>query len=356
MQRVFLTVSTSIVSLFLAAMLAGCGSPSAKAAEGGKGGNATARPEYVVNVKVEEIVPTVMRDILVLPGETEALRDVRLAAPRAGLVEWVGVTEGDTVRPEQHIARIDLSALQAALDRARANVRLAEDQLRRRQDLYDRKVLAGEELEQAQNELTVARTVLREAQVAYSHGIVSSTLAGVVNKVYVDPGEFVAEGAPVADVVDAGTMRVNFSVPEADVRYLAQGQDVELRVDAYPEARWPGRVDFVAWKADPATRTFQVRVVADNADGRIRPGMIARAAFLRRLVEGAVAVPLFTVQDKGGERVVFIEEGGVARARTVLPGVIEGDRVQIVSGLQPGDRLIVAGQTEVEDGTKVNVR
>lgn len=312
--------------------------------------------EYVVNVLVRELVPGPMRDILVLPGETEALRDVRLAAPRGGLVEWVGVTEGDTVRAGEHIARIDLAALKAALDRARANVRLAEDQLRRRKDLFDRNVLAGEELEQSQNELTVARTVLREAQVAHDHGIVSSTLAGVVNRVYVDPGEFVAEGAPVADVVDATTMRVNFNVPEADVRYLVQGQAAEIRVDAYPEARWAGRIDFVAWKADPATRTFQVRVVADNADGRIRPGMIARAAFLRRMVEGALAVPLAIVQDKGGERIVFVEEGGVARARTVRLGIIEGDRIQVVEGLAAGDRLIVAGHTEVEDGTKVNVR
>ena len=337
--------------------LAGCGGPVEAREDGAPGGEAAPAPaEYVVNVLVEKLVPGAMRDILVLPGETEALKDVRLAAQRGGVVEWVGVTEGDTVRAGQEIARVDLAALKAALDRARANVRLAEDQLRRRQDLFARNVLAGEELEQAQNELTVARTVLREAQVAHDHGIVTSTLGGVVNKVYVDPGEFVGEGDPVVDVVDAATMRINFNVPESDVRYLAQGQPAEVGVDAWPAERWQGRIDFVAWKADPATRTFQVRVVVDNAGGKIRPGMIARASFLRRLVDNALSVPLFAVQDKGGERVVFVEEGGVARARTVRLGVIEGDRVQVVEGLAAGDRLIVAGHTEVEDGTKVNVR
>ena len=168
---------------------------------------------------------------------------------------------------------------------------------------------------------------------------------------------FVAEGAPVADVVDASTVRVNFSVPEADVRYLAKDQEVEVRVDAYPGAGWAGRIDFVAWKADPATRSFQVRAVVDNRDGRIRPGMIARAAFLRRQVENALSVPLFTVQDKGGERIVFVEENGVARARTVRLGIIEGrPGTGSLKGLSAGERLIVAGHTEVEDGTKVNVR
>ncbi|MGE4440554.1 MAG: efflux RND transporter periplasmic adaptor subunit [Desulfomicrobium sp.] len=316
----------------------------------------TGTSAHVVNVKVEEVASVAMRDVLRLPGQTQALHDVRLAAQRSGVVEWAGVTEGDVVRAGQPIARIDLAALGAALDRARANLSLAEDQARRRRDLHARGVLAKEELDQARNELTSARTRLREAEVDYDHGTVISTLDGVVNALHVDPGEFVGEGDPVADIVDAATMRVNFDVPEGDVRFLAQGQVVTVHVDAYPERRWTGKVDFVAWKADPATRTFQVRVVVDNADGHIRPGMIARGAFLRRLIEGAVTAPLFTVQDKGGERIVFVEQDGAASARTVTLGVIEGDRVQVLEGLEPGDRLIVAGHTEVEDGTRVNVR
>jgi membrane fusion protein (multidrug efflux system) len=350
--------------LCLFGLLAGCSDAPADTsgpAGDGKTGPAMeatvpARPVHVVNVVTEEIQPVTMRDILVLPGETEALHDVRLAAQRGGVVEWVGVTEGSLVRTGDHVARIDLSALGAARDRARANVRLAEDQLRRRTELHKQGVLAREELEQAQNELTSARTRLREAEVEYDHGTVSSTLDGVVNKVHVDPGEFVAEGGPVVDIVNVDTMRINFNVPEGDVRFLAEGQGVTVLVDTYPERQWTGEIDFVAWKADPATRTFQVRVVVDNADGKIRPGMIARAAFLRRLIEDAVTVPLFTVQDKGGERVVFVEQDGVAQARTVELGVIEGDRVQVLSGIKAGDRLIVAGHTEVEDGTKVNVR
>ena len=326
--------------------------PASSAAEASVPGKSV----HVVNVKVEEVASVTMRDVLVLPGQTEALHDVRLAAQRGGVVEWTGVTEGDIVRAGEPIARIDLSALGAALDRARANVDLAQDQLRRRRDLHAKGVLAKEEFDQARNELTSAQTRLREAEVDYSHGTVTSTLDGVVNKRHVDPGEFVGEGDPVVDVVNVSTMRVNFDVPEGDVRFLAQGQDVAVHVDTYPERQWSGVIDFVAWKADPATRTFQVRVVVGNGDGKIRHGMIARGAFLRRLIEGAVTAPLFTVQDKGGERVVFVEQDGVAAARTVELGVIEGDRVQVLGGLKPGDRLIVAGHTEVEDGTKVNVR
>jgi membrane fusion protein (multidrug efflux system) len=84
--------------------------------------------------------------------------------------------------------------------------------------------------------------------------------------------------------------------------------------------------------------------------------MIARVAFVRRVIAEALVAPLFALVDKGGERLVYVEEDGLAQSRTVSIGVIQGDRVQITSGLKPGDHLIVKGHTEVEDGMKVSVQ
>jgi membrane fusion protein (multidrug efflux system) len=84
--------------------------------------------------------------------------------------------------------------------------------------------------------------------------------------------------------------------------------------------------------------------------------MLARCTFDRRTIEDAIVAPLFAIQDKGGERVVYIVEDGVAKARVIEPGVVTGYEVQIVSGLEPGDQLIISGQTEVEEGTQVVVQ
>jgi membrane fusion protein (multidrug efflux system) len=127
-------------------------------------------------------------------------------------------------------------------------------------------------------------------------------------------------------------------------------------VDAFLDRELPGIIDFVAYKADPATKTFHVKVIVDNASHDIRPGMIARVAFLRRVIPDALAAPIFSIVDKGGERILFVEKDGVVQARTISIGAIEGDKVQITKGLQPGDHLIVTGQTEVEEGMKVQVQ
>jgi membrane fusion protein (multidrug efflux system) len=127
-------------------------------------------------------------------------------------------------------------------------------------------------------------------------------------------------------------MRINVNVPELDVRYLKVWQNARVTVDAYPGDHWDGLVDFVAFKADPATKTFKARVVVDNETGRIRPGMIAHVKFLRRLVPDALAVPLFSILDKGGERILFVEKDGIAHARTATVGVVDHDKVQIARG------------------------
>lgn len=318
--------------------------------------NVPAAKEYVVNVKVETLTPAAMTDKIMLPGETEAMFDVSLAAEQDGLIEWVGVTEGDSVKANGQIVRIDLEVLKAARDRAEANLTMKKHQLKRRRKLYEGNVLSREELEQAETEFTVAETNLREAEVKYEHGIVVSPVAGVVNAVNVDPGEYVSKGSAIANIVNVDQIKITFNVPEMDVRFLSKGQTAPVLFDAYPNEKWSGVVDFVAWKADPATRTFPVRIIVKNADGRIRPGMIARASFVRRDLSDIVSVPLFSVIDKGGERIAFVEKDGVAEARTVTLGVIDGDRVQILAGLNVGENLIVAGQREVEDGVKVDVR
>lgn len=313
----------------------------------------TEQEAKAVDVSVVSVVPTPIRDILVLPGQTEAWQDVRLASDTDGVVEWIGVDEGGEVRKDQLLAKVDVSALKAGLERAEASFALADDVYQRRQLLYERKVIAKEELDRSLTERTVALNILRQGRVEYERGFVRSPIEGVVNLLHVDEGEYVARGAPVADLVNVKKIKITVNVPELDVRYLLPGDKARITVDAFPEEQFDGIIHFVAYKADPATKTFQVEVVIDNPERRIRPGMIARVSFLRRVIPGALVAPLYAVLDKGGERVVFIVKDGVAHSRTVSIGVIEGERVQITSGLSIGDQLIIKGHTEVEDGTPV---
>lgn len=310
----------------------------------------------VIPVSIIDVKPAPMRDVILLPGTTEAWQDVQVSADTAGRIEWVGPREGERVNKGDLLVKIDVSALKAALDHAEAQFKLAEDLYQRRRRLFERKIIAKEELDQSETQRTLAATDYEQIKVKYEHGFPRSPISGVINYLYVDAGEFIDTGKPLADIVNIDRIKINVQVPELDIRFVRKGQTTPVKIDAFPEKELTGAVDFVAFKADPATKTFLVRTVIDNPAGDIRPGMIARVVFVRRLIPDALVAPLFALVDKGGERLVFVEKDGVAHARTVSIGVIEDDRVQITSGLSPGDHLIVKGQTEVEDGMKVSVK
>ncbi|MFP3928882.1 MAG: efflux RND transporter periplasmic adaptor subunit [Desulfobacteraceae bacterium] len=307
-------------------------------------------------VSIEVVEPRPMRDILVLPGQTEAWQDVLVPSDTLGRVEWIGPKEGDSVEKGDLLAKVDVSSLKAALDRAEAAFNLAEEVYQRRLRLHKKALIAQEDLDRARTERNLAEGDLRQARVEYERGFIRAPISGAVNELFVDRGEFIGRGDPLAELVNVDRIKMNVDVPEMDVRYMEKGRDVEVRIDAFPDRRLSGKVGFVAFKADPAAKTFKIQVLVENPDGEIRPGMIGRVAFLRRVVPEALTAPLFAVLDKGGERVVYVEEDGTAHARTVSLGVIDGDRVQITQGLSPGDRLIIRGHTEVEEGMRVEVR
>lgn len=351
MRYIFRCLHVFLGAVLILVSLTGCRGSESKAEP--KNSQNQARAVKVSVVKVE---PVPIKDILVLPGDTEAWQDVRVAADTDGRVEWIGPREGDTVHKGQMLAKIDVSALKAALDRAEAAFKLADELYQRRLRLFERNIINQEELDHSLTERTLAHSSLRQAQVEHERGFLRSPISGVVNHLFADEGEFLKRGNPMVDLVNVDKIKINVNVPELDVRYLRVGQKTTVRIDALPDRVLTGNVNFVAYKADPATKTFLVRNLVDNPNHEIRPGMIARVAFLRRAIPDALVAPLFALVDKGGERILFVEKDGVAHARTVSIGIIELDRVQITRGLNVGDHLIVTGQTEVEEGMKVQVQ
>jgi membrane fusion protein (multidrug efflux system) len=340
-----------LTALTAAFVLAGCQDQESMAVAENTSSQAPAIPVAVMIVE-----PVSIRDVIFLPGETEASEDVKVAANTAGRVDWIGPREGQKVNKGDLLVKIDVSALKAALDHAQAAYKLADDLYQRRRRLYDNKIIAKEELDQSETQRILALTDLAQIKVRYNHGFPKSPITGIVNHLYLDEGEYADIGKPIADIVNIDKIKINVWVPELDVRFVKKGQPTPVKIDAFPDRTLIGTVDFVSFKADPATKTFLVRSIIDNSGHDIRPGMIGRVAFVRRAIADAVAAPLFALVDKGGERIVFVEKDGVVESRTISIGVIEGDRVQITDGLNVGDHLIVKGQTEVEDGMKVIVK
>ena len=147
-----------------------------------------------ISVSVIAVKPEPVKDVIFLPGTTEAWQDVQVAADTAGRIEWIGPREGERVNKGDLLIKIDVTALKAALEHAEAQFQLADDLYQRRRRLYERKIIAKEELDQSATQRTLAATDLEQIRAKYNHGFPRSPIGGIINHLYVDVGEFIDTG------------------------------------------------------------------------------------------------------------------------------------------------------------------
>jgi cobalt-zinc-cadmium efflux system membrane fusion protein len=313
-------------------------------------------------------------DEVIAPGKIEANpnRVSRVAAPVAGRVADVWVEVGDAVFRGQPLFNIegpdadaamsaDLQA-EAAVTQARAALTKARDDADRTTDLFEHNAIARKETLYAQNALAQAQAALDQAQATRAQArrrldvlglkagtfaqpvVVRSPLSGKVLELSIVPGEFRNDtSAPVMTIADLGTVWVSSQVPETYIRFIRPGEHVEVSLIAYPGETFEGRVSRIADVVDPQTRTVKVQAEIDNKDGRFRPDMFGSIHHIEGKARSPV-VPAGAVVDSDGRSIVFVESPpGRFVKRTVVAGKTTGRLVRIVSGLSPGEMIVVDG-------------
>ncbi len=232
----------------------------------------------------------------------------------------------------------------------RAQVRQAEVALRQAQAQAEQ---ARVSLEHARRVLAQSEVAVRQAESVLAESVVRAPVGGLVAQRAVDPGDTVTPSTRLLQLVRVDPAVVVVAVPEGELLALRPGTTVEVAADALGERRFPGKVVRVGPVLSVDTRTAEVHVEVTNRDGLLRPGMTARVRVELGRREGVVTVPVEAVVRQGQRSVVFVVEDGVARARPVALGLSDGVRVEVRSGLRPGERVVVAGQETLRDGVPV---
>jgi membrane fusion protein (multidrug efflux system) len=187
----------------------------------------------------------------------------------------------------------------------------------------------------------------------YKPGPVLSPINGVVGKVNVEVGQTAAPGMPVATVASfSDRIRVKAAVSDADMPYVKAGSSADVSVSAIPDQIFSGRVTQISPIVDAMSRSATVEVTLSNSLRRLVPGMTASVRLVVERREHVVAVPLSALFSTDRTRAVVIE-GTSARFRSIQTGLVGDDRVEIVSGIQPGDKVATVGKERVQDGETV---
>ena len=202
---------------------------------------------------------------------------------------------------------------------------------------------------------TVALIERDEPGVVYEPAPVPSTLTGVVGRVYQDSGANVTSQTPIALVVSQEKVRIVVEVPERYVGKVSMGQQGRIKVEAYPDSTFTGKVYRISPVVDANTRSSAVELLADNSRHLLKSGMFSEVKLIAAARDNVATVPTSAIVKEGSQAFVFKPTGETAVRVPVSLGISNEDYVQILSGMANGDDVIISGLYGLKDGSKISI-
>ena len=349
------TLLFSCVVIAAALIFTGCGQESSTPQNANAAATSSPPAKRVETLMLE---PTRFTDVIELTGSVEAVHDATLSSQAAGTV--ISLADlGDYIPAGGRVAQLDSAEARAALEQAQASYELAQDRYERQKPLYQDSIITALEFEQVRSELTQTRAARDQARERLRNTRVTVPFSGTVEERFVQPGEQVGVNEPIARVIDVRPAKIVAGVPERYAGDIEKGTPVQIRFKASRIAERTGTITFVGSAIDPESRTFTIEARIPNEDRLVKPEMVTQLRVERATLEDALVIPrTAVVRDEAGTHVYVVERSdtsAVARKRDITIGTESGARVTIESGLQPGDEVVIVGQSDLAPGQPVEV-
>jgi len=354
MKRKTIIIVSTVVALAVCVSAIAAIPSKEEAAAASPAMEAAATPTVVrANVAVKPVHASQLTRTVRVNGITLAKKDVTYAAQTAGRLEYVGADIGDMIKRRKTLARVDYKTQRALEMQAQASYRLAEATHARMASL-GADLVSAQKLDEARYAMQGARANLDLATANAANAVVKADTRGEVAEKFVEKGEFVAPGTPLFRVVDTRTIVVEAAIPESQIDAITTGSEVTVQIDAL-SSTYTGIVRTIIPKADPASRTFTVRVDVENADGRILVGMSASLQIDTNTLANVIKVPQELVIEGTDGRYVYVVHNDRARKVPVTLGDTDGDEVVITRGIVLNDMLVTFGHRNLTDNQPVNI-
>lgn len=333
-----------IGTIALAAMIAGCS---------GKDGSQTkGREAPLVTVAAAESMQFVERIEAV--GTARANEQVTLAAPVTERITRLNFDDGAFVQRGQIIAVLAAGQENAQLAEAGARSQEARQQLSRLQQLKSRGFATNSAVD-AQTALAgQANAQAAEARASIGDRVIRAPFAGWVSLRNISAGAVVTAGTEIAQISDVSKIKLDFAVPETMLAQIKPGQPIDARAAAYPDQPFRGMIATIDAVLNAETRAATVRAILANGDRKLKPGMLLSVS-IESAARTSLAVPELAVVGEGEQSYVFVIDGDKAKRIPVKTGIRQAGKVEILDGLQPGQRVVTEGVVKIADGQKVRL-
>jgi membrane fusion protein, multidrug efflux system len=309
----------------------------------------------IINVVVQKIEPDTIIDRINLPALINPWEDLMVTAEVDGLVVNLYVKEGDRVKEGDLLCKIDETDYINNLNNIKATFKLASLNNERLKKLRSANDITQADLDESDAKLSELDASLKDAKLKFERCSIKAPISGVINTLPAKVGILLRRGDPVSQIVDIGKLKVDVGIPESDVNAIQKITECNLTIEALGNKTVKGKKIFLSVQPGSVARLYTLRLQLENPDGSILPGMFSRVDVIKKIYENAVVAPLYSIISREDSQIAFIEKDGKAYMRKVSLGVIEGWKVQVLSGLNPNDNLIIVGHRSIDDGQPVKI-
>jgi RND family efflux transporter MFP subunit len=315
--------------------------------------------EPPVYVRAVEVLPSLFRHFIQVQGTLESDNNILVPAQANGMVEKIHVREGDLVRQGQLLAELDGSILESNIAELKNQLSLASTVYERQSRLWAKNIGSEIEYLQAKTNKESLEKRLETLQEQYELTKIRTPISGTVDDVQIKVGEMAAAGRGVIRIVQLSQLKVTAALSENYISRVKAGDTVTVSIPILGRTM-ELTIDAVSQVIDPNNRTFEIEVRIPNGTQGLKPNLLAVITINDYTKPEALVVPQNVVQETGAGHFLFVAENGnggwIARRRDVIPGESYDDRVEILEGLRPGEKVITMGFQDLADGEPVSLQ
>ncbi len=288
-------------------------------------------------------------------GNFAPIQSLTLLSETQGQILKVYKRKGDKVRAGELLAQVESNTMSADLATAQTNAEKAKRDLERFENLAAGDAITKRQLEDARLAAKSTQAQLVAARQRLTKTRITAPISGEINEIYVEVGSFLNPSAKLYDIVNVDKLKLEVKASESEVLLINKGQKVKVKADAGAGQEYEGVVTAIAAQADP-TLKFDVEVEVKNAaNNNLRAGMYGTAFFEVADQRDALLLPREAIVGSIQNPSVYVVNNGVANMRKVKVGVVTQDKVEILEGVKPGEKVVQSGQINLREGIKVSV-